>query len=54
MQPKDHDDGAIILALAFSFFLALWLGFSMGTSISGVRATVPMLARQIGISLMGE
>lgn len=51
---QDHDDGAIMLALAFSLSMGLWLWFSMGTSISGVRATVPMLARQIGISLMGE
>jgi hypothetical protein len=54
MNKQDHDDGAILLALAFTLSLGLWLGFSMGTAISGIRATVPMLARQIGISLMGE
>jgi hypothetical protein len=54
MVKQDHDDGAILLALAFAFVLGIWLGFSMGTATGGIRATVPMLGRQIGISLFGE
>lgn len=50
---QDHDDGAILLALAFALILGTWLGFSMGTTSQGVRGTVPMLVRQISISLFG-
>jgi hypothetical protein len=52
---KDHDDGAIMFVLIFTFLLGLWMGFSMGTGrICQVQATVPMLARQVFYTLVGR
>ena len=42
-------------ALGMAFGLGLWIGWGLSTErLCGVRATVPLLLREITITLLGE